>query len=104
MVWPKFKIARSPPSVSSWPTTSALISQQRATTSASVFGSRRKSFGRSRSSRAKSFASEMMPYFDDLGQTGAVFTHRQGVQRVEIAQHEPRLVKSAHEIFPGPSD
>ena len=37
--------------------------------------------------------------FDDFGQAGAVFAFRQGLKRVEIAQHQPGLVKCAHQIF-----
>jgi len=42
-----------------------LISQHRATTAASVAGSRASSFARSRSRRRNNAASQMMPYYED---------------------------------------
>ncbi len=37
--------------------------------------------------------------FDDLRQSSAVFPRGQGPERVEIAQHQPGLIKCADKIF-----
>ena len=101
MVWPKFRMARKPFSVSSWPTTSALISQQRATTAARVFGFAPQQL------RQIAFQLREQPgivndaVFDDFGETGAKLAFGQSAQGIEIAQHQTRLVKRAHEIFTG---
>ena len=39
--------------------------------------------------------------FDDFGEAGAKLARRQRLQRVEIAEHEARLVKCADQILAG---
>ena len=37
--------------------------------------------------------------FDDFSQTGAILAHGQCPKRFEVAQHEARLIKRAHQIL-----
>ena len=40
------------------------------------------------------------PVFDDFAQAGAQFTVRQGLERVQVANYQLRLVKRANHVFP----
>jgi len=102
MVWPKFKIARSPPSVSSWPHTSALnFAAARHHIGQRFWFAAAKVCGRSRFEPREKVRVGNDAYLMTsarparYSRTGRVF------KRVEIAQHEPRLVKSATRFFPG---
>ena len=101
MVWPKFRIARRPLSVSSLPTTSALISQQRAMTSDKRFWFAFEQSGQIAFQPAEQCGVVDDAVFDDFGEAGAELARGQRSQRVEIAQDESRLIKRTDEIFAG---
>ena len=98
-VWPKLRMARRPDSRSSWPTTQALISQLRRTACASAAVSRAHQPFDVRFDPVEQRRVGDRPVLDDFGQPGAEFARRQGVQRVEVADHQPRLVERADHVL-----